>query len=358
MMPMQQVLDSIRERIRQAAAAKQALNLRGGGSKDWYGEAARGEVLELGAYRGIVSYEPTELVVTARCGTPLRELEHALAGQGQMLAFEPPHFGAAATVGGCVAAGLSGPRRAAAGAVRDFVLGTQLVDAQGQVLRFGGQVMKNVAGYDLSRALVGSLGILGAIVEVSFKVLPRPALEQTVRLEQEPAEAIAALNAWAGQPLPISASAWWDGQLWLRLSGSESAVDAARRYLGGEAVDQADALWAAIREHTHPFFDPRPAEGMRLWRLALPSSTPPLNLPGRKLVEWGGAQRWLWSDVSAEALRERVARAGGHASVFRGDKSCGAFHPLAPGVAALHRRLKQALDPAGLFNPGRLIADM
>ena len=362
-------LRDLQERVRAADAARTPLRLRGGGTKDFYGEAPRGEPLELSALRGIVDYEPTELVVTARCGTPLAELEAALAGQRQMLGFEPPHFGANATVGGCVAAGLSGPRRAAAGSVRDFVLGAKLLDARGRVLSFGGQVMKNVAGYDVSRLLAGSLGVLGAIVEVSLKVLPLPAAETTLRLALTHDEALVRFNQWGGQPLPISATAWHDGAAWVRLSGAPPAIDAAVRRLGGETVEQAEAAdwWRALREQTLPFFGH--TERHTLWRLSVPSTTPRLDLPGRTLIEWGGALRWLRADdaaggagaggATAEAIRTACARVGGSATLFRGpDRSVGAFHPLAPAVLAIHHRLKRELDPNGIFNPGRMYAEI
>jgi glycolate oxidase FAD binding subunit len=341
------------ERIQAAAAERHALRFRGGGSKDFYGNAPQGELLETRGHSGIVAYEPTELVVTARCGTLLADLETSLSAQGQFLAFEPPHFGAGATIGGCVAAGLSGPRRANTGAVRDFVLGAQIVDGRGQLLRFGGQVMKNVAGYDLSRLLAGSLGTLGLILEVSLKVLPKPRAELTLSLELPQARALESMNRWAGQPLPISASAWSDGELALRLSGAESAIRAAAQKLGGAAVEasRAERYWSGIREQSAPFFSGETP----LWRLSLPSHAPQLDLPGAQLIEWGGALRWLKCNAEAGIVRAAAARAGGHATLFRAtDKSAGAFTPLPPAAARLHRDLKRAFDPAGIFNPGRL----
>lgn len=350
--------DSLRDQVRAAAADGRPLCLRGGGSKDWYGETPRGEPLDTRTFRGIVAYEPTELVVTARCGTPLAELEAALAERHQRLAFEPPHFGAGATVGGCVAAGLSGPGRQAAGSVRDFVLGATLLDGSGEVLRFGGQVMKNVAGYDVSRLLAGSLGLFGVILEVSMKVLPQPLAEETIAFACDEAAAIERLNRWAGLPLPITASAWAEGTLRLRLAGAGSALRAARERLGGERVDYGPAFWTSLREQRHRFFDLHETPQARLWRLSVPSTTPPLGLADRSLLEWGGAQRWLVSELPAEAIRRRVSEAGGHATIFRGDKAGGVFQPLAAPVLAVHRRLKQAFDPRGLFNPGRMYPDL
>jgi glycolate oxidase FAD binding subunit len=331
------------------------LRLHGGGSKDWYGQTLQGEPLDTRAYRGIVAYDPTELVVTARCGTPLAELERVLAEQNQMLAFEPPHFGAA-TVGGVVASALSGPRRQCAGAVRDFVLGAVLLDSKGCAQRFGGQVMKNVAGYDVSRLLAGSLGTLGLILEVSLKVLPKPFFETSLRFALNQADALAQLNAWGGQPLPISASAWHDGTLTLRLSGADAAVKAARRRLGGEEMPEATPFWTALREQRDDFFAAAGEAG--LWRLSLPSVAAPLALPGRQLIEWGGAQRWLHGSADAAAIRAAATQLGGHATLFRGgDKGAGVFQPLAPTLAKIHLRLKNAFDPAGIFNPGRMYED-
>ncbi|WP_114649751.1 glycolate oxidase subunit GlcE [Pseudothauera hydrothermalis] len=352
-------LDSIltewSERIRAAAADGTALQLRGGGTKDFYGRSPRGERFDTTAYRGIVSYEPTELVVTVRAGTPLAELEAELAGRGQMLAFEPPHFGSGATVGGAVCAGLSGPRRAAVGALRDFVLGVRLIDGRGELLRFGGQVMKNVAGYDVSRLMAGSLGTLGVLVEVSLKVLPRPVAEASLRFEMSEIEAIDRLNTWGGQPLPISASAWADGVLTLRLSGAEAAVKTACAALGGERVgeDEAAAFWIGVREQTLPWFGADVAGGA-LWRLSMPSAAAPLKLAGEQFIEWGGAQRWLRTGEAAERIRERAVQLGGHATLFRGDHTGAVFHPLPAPLMTIHRRLKHAFDPAGIFNPGRL----
>jgi glycolate oxidase FAD binding subunit len=348
-------VEHFQERIREAAGRGAPLRLRGGGSKDFYGNAPRGEPLDTRGYAGIVSYEPTELVVTARCGTPLAELESALQERGQCLAFEPPHFGPAATFGGCIAAGLSGPRRASAGALRDFVLGVKLVDGRARVLSFGGQVMKNVAGYDVARLAAGSLGTLALIAEASVKVLPRPAAELTLKLELSEARALEALNRWAGQPLPLSASAWHEGELHLRLSGAAAAVRAAAQNIGGVPLEGPQAPWTGIREHRHPFF----GGDEPLWRLALPSSAPPLGLPGRQLIEWGGALRWLKSGAAPHELRAAAQAAGGHATLFRGaDKACGAFTPLDPVLARLHRELKQAFDPAGVLNPGRMYPEL
>ncbi|MFO0232193.1 MAG: glycolate oxidase subunit GlcE [Burkholderiales bacterium] len=354
-------LRALRDCVRAADAARIRRRRRGGGTKDFYGEPAGGEPLDLRPLSGIVSYEPTELVVSARCGTPLAELEAALAERRQCLPFEPPHFGAGATVGGMVAAGLSGPRRASAGAVRDYVLGAVLMNAQGELLHFGGQVMKNVAGYDVSRLLAGSLGILGPIVQVSLKVLPVPPAEATVLMSAGLREALESMNRWAGEPLPISATAWHAGDLGVRFSGARAAVEAAvARFVdahGALPVEpaQAASVWTGLREHTDPFFDGE----LPTWRLSVPPTAQPFEFPGRQLVEWGGALRWFRTDVDPAVVRQAAATVGGTATLFRSrDRAPGVFPPLAPAVLELHRRIKREFDPRGIFNPGRLVAGL
>ncbi|MFM9870833.1 glycolate oxidase subunit GlcE [Achromobacter xylosoxidans] len=364
------VLSELCDQVMTARAGHKPLFVMGGGSKAFYGNyrpvtPQDGHcLLDMTPYRGIVSYHPSELVVTVRAGTPLAELEAALAEHGQMLAFEPPHFSPAATIGGCVAAGLSGPRRMSAGALRDFVLGAQLLDSDGRVLSFGGEVMKNVAGYDVSRLLAGSHGIFGAILEVSLKVVPRPMEELTLALPATQAQALASFALWRGKPLPISATSWVggadeEGQMHVRLSGAPPAIASARQVIGGDplAPEAAQAWWSGLREQAHPFFAP----GQPLWRLALPPTAAAIG-GGQALVEWGGGQRWLSGAQDAAELRELAQRLGGHATLFRtaGTRppTDGVFHPLSPGVALITRRLKQELDPAGLFNPGRLVLEL
>ncbi len=357
---MDSVLEKLSETIRAAGRSRRALRLRGGGTKDFYGQTLEGEVFDTRAYAGIVAYDPSELVITARCGAKLGEIESAMSERGQMLAFEPPHFGEA-TVGGMIAAGLSGPRRQAAGALRDFVLGVKIMDGRGEVLAFGGQVMKNVAGYDVSRLMAGALGTLGIILEVSLKALPLPAAEATLRLELPEDKAIETLNKWGGKPLPISASAWSGGELGVRLSGVDSAVKAAREKIGGELLDaaQGERFWAGIREQTDPFFRRAVETAAPLWRISVPSITPPLKLPGEPLVEWGGALRWLCSHADARTVRDAARRAGGHATLFRGgDKSVGVFQPLAPPLMKIHKELKREFDPHGIFNRGRMYPEL
>ena len=393
--------------VHAAVASKTALSIRGGNTKAWYGHRSIGTVLDVRSHAGVVEYEPSELVIVARAGTPLREVETLLAGQRQMLAFEPPHFatpggsttssnddaisratraGAAmrgATLGGCIASGLSGPRRMAAGSARDFVLGARLIDGRGQHLAFGGKVMKNVAGYDVSRTLAGSLGTLGIVTEVSLKVLPMPEQSVTLSFTLDEAAALDTLNRWAGQAIAITASAWrstpsqgsgrgsgYDpraGRLLVRLEGSEAAVQSAIRRIGGLDVDpgEATSTWLGLREQTDAFFASRPADAP-LWRLALPSTAAPLAASrlgfDDQLIEWGGALRWIATRVEPQAVREAASALGGHATLWRASDEQktrhGVFAPLSAPLMAIHRRLKAEFDPAGVFNRGRLYPDL
>ena len=378
-------LQQATDRIRAAAADGTTLRIRGGGSKDFYGQSLQGDLLDTTALRGILSYEPTELVVTVGAGTPLAELEALLAERGQCLAFEPPHFswsagsGAAtdsvATVGGMVAAGLSGPARASAGAVREYVLGLHLINGRGEELVFGGQVMKNVAGYDVSRMMVGSMGTLGLITEVSLKVLPVAPAEATLVFTLDQASALECLHRWGGQPLPLNASCWVHddsaspaGQdlLFVRLRGAVAAVEAAARKMlaeqGGQRMDnvQAQADWALCRNQQLPFFA-RPADGaLALWRLSVAQTAPVLDLPWPQLVEWHGGLRWLWAPVDAGAQLQTLAHFhGGNATLFVASnaystRATGRFSINDPAQMAIQQRLKQSLDPKGIFNPQRL----
>ena len=344
---------SLADQIRGAIADDTPVSIVGGGSKAFLGCPTQARSLPVGDHRGIVSYEPTELVVTARCGTPLRELESVLEERGQMLAFEPPRFADTDTLGGTVAAAQSGPRRPYAGAVRDFVLGVRLLDGKGEILSFGGQVMKNVAGYDLSRLMVGAMGTLGVLLEVSLKVLPRPERETTLRFELGAAETIAKMNEWAGRPLPLSGAFHEAGRLRLRLSGSTPGVEAAAAQLGGERSESPEP-WSELRDHRSSFFrSPGP-----LWRISVPPACAPLDLPGETLIDWGGALRWTRTQAPPPTVREAAERQGGHAMLFcNGDRSGSVYHPLSPGLERLHRRLKDAFDPQRLLNRGRMYPD-
>ena len=394
--------ESLCARVRAAAGDGMPLAIAGGGTKDFLGRITQAERFDVSGHRGIVTCEPTELVLSARGGTPLAEVRAVLAEKGQMLAFEPPAFGEAATIGGAVAAGLSGPARPYAGAARDFVLGTRVLNGRGEALRFGGEVMKNVAGYDVSRLMTGAFGTLGVLLEVSLKVLPRPARVCTVVLDASAGEAIARCNAWAAKPLPITGACHDGEHLRVRLAGTAGGVAAAIGAIGGEAVggDAADgeatdgeatdgeavggeavgggtisdgeaadggaaggeaagseaadgeAFWTALREQTLPFFT---RDGPPLWRMSAPPGAAALDVAGDCLIDWGGALRWLRTDAPAAEVRAAAERAGGHATLFRGgDRTGTVFHPPAPAVLKLHQRIKAAFDPAGILNPGRM----
>ena len=378
---MSNILQEWSQLIKLAATSKTPLRFRGGGTKDFYGQSLEGEVFDTRAYAGILSYEPSELVVTVCSGTSLKELEVALAEKGQCLAFKPPHFGEGATVGGMVAAGLSGPSRANVGNVRDFILGAKMINGKGEQLTFGGQVMKNVAGYDISRLLAASMGQLGLITELSLKVLPIAPGEATLQcagLSQ--AQALACLHQWGGQPLPLNASAWvYDytatpaqNYLFLRLRGAVAAVEAGLQRISKEVqalgakvvlMDKAQAAqdWHASNEHQLAFFTDAPSEEDCLWRLSVPQTTSELELPYAQYVEWHGGQRWLWAPSSqAENLREVVTKAGGHVTLFKtssvhgdADKRVGIFTPLNDVQQRIQNQLKLQFDPAGIFNPHR-----
>ena len=358
--------------VQAARAARTPLDIRGGSTKAFYGGEPVGDALDVTPLAGITSYEPSELVVTVRCGTLLAELEAVLTEKGQCLPFEPPRFDAVGrpggtaggTVGGMVAAGLSGPARAAVGSVRDYVLGAALLNGRAELLNFGGTVMKNVAGYDVSRALAGSMGCLGVICQVSLKVLPVAQGTLSLRLEMGESQAIQRMNEWGGQPLPLNATAWWEGTLVLRLAGAMAAVRTARATLGGEVVQasMASAFWAGVRDHSDEFFAAAALAvqgGAALWRVSVPATTPPLNLSGEQLVEWGGGQRWLCTSAPAATVRDAAIAAGGHATLFRAfDKRAGVFTPLKPAQERIQRALKASFDPDGVFNPGRLYAGL
>jgi FAD/FMN-containing dehydrogenase len=356
-------LSHLIDQVASASVARAPLDICGGGTKRFYGEAPAGAPLDVRPLSGITSYEPTELVVTARAGTPLRDLEAALAEQGQCLPFEPPRFAPGGTVGGMVAAGLSGPARASVGSVRDHVLGVTLLNGRGEILTFGGQVTKNVAGYDVSRLMVGSLGILGVICEVSLKVLPASVATETLRFDWDEARSLDILNRWATQPLPINATAWHAGRLSVRLAGARAAVAAACERLGGERLESraAYAWWLSVRDQSAEFFslgEASLARGEALWRLSVPSVTAAPALPGEQFIEWGGAQRWWRTTASAGVVREAAARSGGHATLIRGKDRVEVFAPLGAVLMRVHQGLKQAFDPARIFNPGRLYAGL
>ncbi len=341
--------------VEHAFVKRTPLAIRGGNSKSFLGRKVAGAVLDTRSHRGIVSYDPTELVITARAGTTVDDLNAALDAAGQMLPCEPPTFDGSATVGGMVAAGLAGPRRPWSGAVRDFVLGCRVITGQAKHLRFGGEVMKNVAGYDVSRLLAGSFGCLGLITEVSLKVLPKPRSVGSLTLELAASEALRNLSAWRRSVLPVSGACYVGGRLHVRLEGGTGSVASALDQIGGTELDLN--FWRDLRERRLAFFD----DSRPLWRLSLPNASPLVDLPGDSLLDWAGAQRWLKSDAPATAIRQIARAAGGHATCFTPDGATDLsepFAPLAPALLRFHRQVKQQLDPRGIFNPGRLYADL
>jgi len=337
--------EELADAVRAAAASKRALAVCGSGSKRFYTGELAGSALDVTTHRGIVSHEPTELVVTARAGTPLEEIDAALAGTQQRLAFEPPRFAAGATLGGAIASGFSGPGRPWNGSARDHVLGVRMINGRGEILSFGGQVMKNVAGYDVSRLLCGSFGTLGVLLEVSVKILPVPETEETLAFDLAAAEAIERMSEWSGQPLPLSAAAHTDGRLYLRLSGTVAGVRAARARLGGE--NSTATFWQELREQRLPFF----GAGAPVWRLSLPPAAPVPELAGDWLIDWGGAQRWFRGEAPSGVVRSAAKALGGYAVPFRHAGTETGMAQLSPGLARLHRQLKHAFDPDNVFNP-------
>jgi glycolate oxidase FAD binding subunit len=350
-----EILNEFKALIEDANATGVPLVIQGGETKAFYGRKIDGTHLDIRPYTGVVSYEPTELVITARAGTRLKEVEQTLASEGQMLAFDPPYFGEEATLGGVIACGLSGPRRPYTGAVRDFVLGVRCLNGKGALLNFGGQVMKNVAGYDISRLMTGALGTLGVLLEITLKVLPIPEYEITLRTEVDQRDAIRLMNEWAGQPLPLSAACYDGEYLNIRLSGKESAVTTAMQKPGLEDFPDGKAYWEALREQRLSFFnDPVP-----LWRLSLPSSRCTEGLNGSKLIDWGGAQHWIKTTEQADAMWKKARELGGSATLFKGgDQNGMIFQPLTDSLLTLHRRLKQAFDPNAVLNPGRMYPEL
>jgi glycolate oxidase FAD binding subunit len=346
---------ALQQQVQDALQDSTPLTIAGSNSKSFLGRANHAMQIDVSSHRGIVEYDPRELVLTARNGTTLQEIESALAEAGQMLAFEPPHFGDAATLGGTIACGLSGPRRPYSGSARDFVLGCKLLNGRGEILRFGGQVMKNVAGYDVSRLMAGAYGTLGILLEISLKVLPRPAASITVARECSAADAISGMSASLGKPYPVDGACHHGERLYVRISGSAQAVREARTRIPGDVVQDADAFWHGLREHQLPFFKRSGA----LYRVVVKPATPPLNIEGTWLLDWGGAQRWLYSDESIASIRHRVEPAGGHVTVFRGsDHAEEIFQPLPGPLLTIHQRLKASFDPKNIFNRGRLYANL
>ena len=350
-----QAVVQLTKTVKNAAERGSPLRIQGSGSKFFYGRSIQGSDLDISSYSGIVSYEPTELVLTAKAGTTMEELNQVLAGKGQRFAFEPPSFASGATIGGTIACGLSGPGRPYAGSVRDHILGIKCINGKGEYLSFGGQVMKNVAGYDISRLMVGALGTLGVICEVSMKVMPVPEFEQTNCLELNEKQALEKVTELTRQPLPISAMAHDGKVLRIRLEGTESGVRFASSIIGGENEGDNRKFWADLNEQKLPFFE----NCKTLWRLSVSSTTPPLNLPGEWFIDWGGAQRWGIIDIPAEEVFEVAKQVGGHAEIFRTtvihDER---FTPLSKELMHYHKRLKESFDPSNIFNRGIMYGNL
>lgn len=350
----------LQERVEAAFASSEPLWIRGGGTKSHLGRHTSMEpdcCLDTRAHHGVLDYTPTELVIRARAGTPLREIQALLAEHGQMLPFEPPSFGEEATLGGTIACGLSGPARFARGAARDFVLGSSLINGRGEAMNFGGQVMKNVAGYDVSRLMVGAFGTLGVLLDVSLKVLPRPACERTWVQRISSEAALVEMARLQRQPLPLTGAAWVDGVMYLRASGAEPAVASAGRVLGGDALEAQAAgdFWARLSDQRLSFFSAR----RRLWRLSLPPASPVFSIPGETLIDWGGAQRWLKSTAEPEAVFAAANGVGGHATLYFDPDNAGqSFSPLSAELMKWHRQLKSAFDPECILNPGRQYVEL
>jgi glycolate oxidase FAD binding subunit len=352
-------ISALQQQIREACASGSALNIMGGNSKSWYDREPVGEPLSVAGHRSIINYMPSELVITVRAGTPLAEIAAALDEHGQRLPFDPPHFGQRATIGGTVACNFSGPRRPYAGSCRDFILGCTMLNGRGEQLRFGGEVMKNVAGFDISRLMAGSLGTLGLLLDVSLKILPHRQAEQTVVLDAGFAEAIAIMNRRANTPLPVTAMCADGERVYLRICGTQASVERSRREIGGRLFDDGKRFWKALREHELPFFD----DTRPLYRLSLPPAARFAPLAGATdadwFIGWGGAQRWLKSTLPFAAVQAYAAELGGHAQLLRGgDRSGDVFAPLSPALMQLHQRLKQQFDPARILNPGRMYRDL
>lgn len=350
-----EVVEQYQAQIHHAIENKFKLRIVGGETKSWYGNVHRepeAETLHTTLYRGVIEYEPSELFIRVRGGTPLSEVQQLLAQHGQMFAFEPPSFGESATIGGMVASGLSGPRRAYAAAVKDHVLGVTMLNGRAEMLRFGSKVIKNVAGYDASRLMVGALGSLGLLLDVTLKVVPKPQAESSLVFAMSEADALQKLNQWAGQPLPVSASCYHAGRLTVRLSGAAAAVQAAEQRLGGQIIRDDIDFWTSVREQRHHFFMPDP--DLCLWRLSLPSSAPALSLRGKSMIEWSGAQRWLWTHEDVSKVRDMARHLGGHATMFRyAFSDTEVFMPLPRAIAKIEEGLRFAFDPYAVFQLNR-----
>lgn len=356
----------IASKVKDACIQQQPLIIKAGDTKPFYGRNIQAETFSIAKHTGVIEYEPSELYISARSGTSLQEIQETIAQHNQMLPCEPALFGKSATLGGMVACGLSGPRRPYAGSVRDCILGTEIINGNGDPLHFGGRVMKNVAGYDVSRLMCGALGTLGIITSVTIRLLPMPEHEETIALTVDLDSAIKLMNQWANTPMPISAT-FYDGKnLFIRLSSSLSAARACKSKIGGDSITNSETFWNDVKEHIHPFF----VSENPLWRISVPPNTAKLDIPGKNVLEWNGALRWYITDTHESKIRSEVEQIGGHATLFKGcstgktpgqstDQFSGqVFHPLSETSMKIHQKLKQVLDPAGILNPGKMFAEL
>jgi glycolate oxidase FAD binding subunit len=346
----------LKDKVTVARTTGQPLLIQGSNSKSFYGRHCVGEPVDMTACSGVIHYDPTELVITAHAGTSIKEMEETLAREGQMLPFEPPCISETATLGGIVATGLSGPRRPYTGSVRDYILGTRCLTGWGEILKFGGEVMKNVAGYDVSRLMTGAMGTLGIILDVSLKVLPQPKFELALCKTMTITEAMNVMCEFTGKSLCISGAAYQDGLVRFRLSGKQVAVEKAWKSLGMQEDRDGLDYWQGLRNHTLDFFNRE--KGSNLWRLSVPANTSAMDIQGDLLIDWGGAQRWYYSEQPAEDIWQIAESIGGHATLFRRSNNAKeVFQPLSPVMHKLHQQLKQAFDPDRIMNRGRMYAD-
>jgi len=371
----QDLSQALTDQVKTAFEQTRALQIQGSGSKHFLGYPVQGELLSVAAHRGIVNYQPSELTLSVRCGTPLQQVKEILAEKKQMLAFEPPGFSESATLGGVIACGLSGPSRPFYGAARDFVLGCRIINGRGEALKFGGEVMKNVAGYDLSRLMTGAQGTLGVLLDISLKVLPLPPAEITLKLPVNAKSMLETIRKWTFAGHPVSAACHTDDSCYIRLSGSNGSVRAAQQQiqqqLGGEEVD--NDFWTQLNEQTQPFF----TSNMPLWRISLPMASDdfeqqcPFSRQAPQIIDWAGALRWIATEQPAADIFLQLRNYGGHAQLFSTGKSSAGkrmavdnshtndrHQPLAAGLFKLHQRLKEAMDPEHILNPGRIYADL
>ena len=359
--PQSNLEDDLQTQIESVSANGVPVRIVGGNTKAFYGNSVEAMDVDVSGHSGVIDYDPAELVITLRAGCKLKDVEALLSEKNQMLGFEPPHFGEAATIGGMVASGLTGPRRAFSGAIRDFILGVKLLNGRGEIVNFGGRVIKNVAGFDVSRLMVGAHGTLGILLEVSIRVIPRYEAETTLLFEHADAQShLDWINRLVCLPYPISAALWYRGQTKIRLSGSQQGVASASQQLGGEC-NEKDDIWLQLKEQSHSFFNATSfGSAKTLARVSVPSTEPDYLTAEPQLIEWGGAQRWIEAPQDQLGrLRQQAEKHRSTVCAYKGyDEQVAVFHHPTDAIMALHRNLKSSFDPAGIFNPGRLYAEL